>query len=84
MATEFLREKINIAQQLVQQAELERFQLDLSLKVAAETTNDPQVDQNLQAMATNSRAQLLRVHRQLAVYRAELEKLSQELTAVTG
>lgn len=79
MGTEFLREKINILNGMIQQTTLEQFQLNLLIKVAADTTGDAQVDQNLQAAATNAKAQLLSCERRLAVYRAEIAPLNAEL-----
>lgn len=84
MPTEFLREKINTAAQMIQQAVLEQFQLELAVAVAAESTGDAQVDANMQAMATNARAQLLAVNRRLAVYRSKLDALNAELAAQAG
>src|SRR5574341_1383136 len=82
MPTEFLREKINTAAQMIQQAVLEQFQLELAVAVAAESTGDAQVDANMQAMATNARAQLLAVNRRLAVYRSKLDALNAELAEI--
>lgn len=79
MTTEFLREKINILNNMIQQVVLEQFQLNLLVKVAAASTGDAQVDQNLQASATNAKAQLLACERRLAVYREELAPLNVEL-----
>lgn len=79
MATDYLREKINILNNMIQQAVLEQFQLNLLVKIAADTTGDAQVDQNLQAAATNAKAQLLSCERRLAVYREELAPLNAEL-----
>lgn len=84
MATEFLREKINTVAQLIQQAELERFQLDLAVQVAAISTGDAQVDQNMQSMATNAKAQLLACNRRLATYRPVLDALNAELNTQAG
>lgn len=79
MATDYLREKINILNNMIQQAVLEQFQLNLLIKIAADTTGDGQVDQNLQASATNAKAQMLACERRLAVYRAEIAPLNAEL-----
>lgn len=79
MATEFLREKINILNGMIQQTVLEQFQLGLVVKIASATTGDAQVDQNMQAAATNAKAQLLSCERRLAVYKEELAPLSAEL-----
>lgn len=79
MATDYLREKINILNNMIQQAVLEQFQLNLLIKVAASTTGDAQVDQQLQAAATNAKAQLLACERRLAVYREEIGPLNTEL-----
>lgn len=79
MSTEFLREKINILNGMLQQTSLEQFQLDLVVKLAAAPTGDAQVDQNLQAAATNAKAQLVSCVRRLAVYREELAPLVAEL-----
>lgn len=84
MPTEFLREKINTVAQLIQQTELERFQFDLTVQVAAVSTGDAQVDQNMQSMATNAKAQLLACNRRLATYRPVLESLNAELSAQAG
>lgn len=79
MATEFLREKINILNGMIQQTTLEQFQLALIVKLAASTTGDAQIDQNLQASATNAKAQLLACERRLTVYREEIAPLNTEL-----
>ena len=79
MATDYLREKINILNNMIQQAALEQFQLNLLIKVASVTAGDAQVDQQLQASATNAKAQLLECERRLAVYREELAPLNIEL-----
>lgn len=79
MSTEFLREKINVLNGMIQQTALEQFQLELVAKIAAATTGDAQVDQNLQAAATNAKAQLASCARRLAVYRGELAPLVTEL-----
>lgn len=79
MGTEFLREKINMLNGLIQQSTLESFQLSLVIKAAAGTSGDAQIDQNLAAAATNARAQLLASERRLAVYREELGPLNDEL-----
>lgn len=79
MATDYLREKINILNNMIQQAALEQFQLNLLIKVASVTAGDAQVDQQLQASATNAKAQLLACERRLAVYREELAPLNIEL-----
>ncbi len=79
MSTEYLREKINILNGMIQQTTLEQFQLDLVVKIAASSTGDAQVDQNLQASATNAKAQLASCARRLDVYRDELAPLVAEL-----
>ena len=79
MATDYLREKINILNNLIQQSALERFQLSLIIKAASSSAGDAQVDQNLQAAATNAKAQLLACERRLAVYTEELAPLNAEL-----
>lgn len=79
MSTEFLREKINILNGMIQQTVLEQFQLSLVVKVASTTTGDAQIDQNMHANATNAKAQLLACERRLTVYREELAPLVAEL-----
>ena len=79
MTTEYLREKINVLNSMIQQTALEQFQLGLVIKVASATTGDTQVDQNMQASATNARAQIMACERRLAVYREELAPLVSEL-----
>ena len=79
MSTEFLREKINILNGMIQQTTLEQFQLDLVVKIASSTTGDAQIDQNMQANATNAKAQIAACERRLAVYREELAPLNAEL-----
>lgn len=79
MATEFLREKINVLNNMIQQAALEQFQLSLVVKIASSSTGDAQIDQNLQAAATNAKAQITACERRLAVYREELAPLNVEL-----
>lgn len=79
MTTEYLREKINVLNSMIQQTALEQFQLGLVIKIASATTGDTQVDQNMQASATNARAQIMACERRLAVYREELAPLVSEL-----
>ncbi len=79
MTTEFLREKINVLNGMIQQTALEQFQMNLVLKIAATTTGDAQIDQNFQSAATNAKAQILACDRRLEVYRTELAQLSAEL-----
>jgi hypothetical protein len=83
MATDYLREKINTLSQLRMNADIEAFQHSLNVKIASETSGDPQVDANLSANAQNSKAQLLACTRRLVVYNAELNALQAELDAST-
>lgn len=79
MATEFLREKINVLNNMIQQTVLEHFQVSMVIKIAATSTGDAQIDQNFQAAASNAKTQMLACERRLEVYREELAKLSEEL-----
>lgn len=81
MSTEFLREKINVLNNMVQQAVLEQFQLQIAIEVASQSTGDAQIDANLLAAATNAKGQLLACERRLVVCRARLIELQTELDA---
>lgn len=84
MATEYLREKVNVLTQLDQQTALEAYQHELVVKIASQTCGDPQVDANFAANAQNSKATLLACNRRRAVYQAELAALNAELNANTA
>jgi uncharacterized protein (UPF0216 family) len=79
MATEFLREKINVLNNMIQQTALEHFQVSLVIKIAATSTGDAQIDQNFHAAASNAKTQMMACERRLEVYRQELAQLSAEL-----
>lgn len=81
MATEYLREKINVLTQLDQQTALEAYQHELVLKIASQSSGDDQVDANFAASAQNSKAVLLACNRRRAVYQAELAALNAEVNA---
>lgn len=81
MTTTNLREKINVLTTLLQQADLEAFQLELTVQCAAESSGDAQVDTQLRAHAQNASAQLLAVKRRVAVCQAALDPLQAELNA---
>jgi len=84
MTTPNLREKINTLNTLLQQADLEAFQLGLTVQCAADTSGDPQVDTQLKAHAQNASAQLLAVKRRISVCQAALAPLQAELDAAQG
>jgi len=84
MTTINLREKINILNTLLQQADLEAFQLGLTVQCAAESSGDVQVDTQLQAHAQNASTQLIAVKRRITVCQAALEPLQAELNASQG
>lgn len=81
MATSNIREKINTLQSLLQQADIESFQLGLVIKTAEQSSGDAQVDAQLQAQAQNARTQMFAVSRRVAVYREALTPLQVELQA---
>lgn len=84
MATTNLREKINTLNSLLQQADLEAFQLGLTIECANESTGDAQIDAQLKSHAQNASAQLVAVKRRIAVCNAALAPLQAELEATQG
>lgn len=80
--TSFIREKMNLLTNLMQQTELELFQLELHVEVASASTGDKQVDANLGAVAQNAKTQMLVHRRKMAVYQAKLEAYRLELNAL--
>ena len=84
MSTPNLREKINTLSTLLMQADLEAFQLGLTVECASDSTGDAQVDAQLKSHAQNASAQLLAVKRRVAVCQAALEPLQAELAAAQG
>lgn len=81
MATSNLREKINTLQNLLQQVDLESFQLGLVIRTAEQSSGDTQVDAQLKAHAENARTQMFAVNRRTAVYQEALAPLQAELQA---
>jgi hypothetical protein len=79
MATEFLREKINTLNALIQQFTLERYQNSLLIKDAEEKTGDAAVDQQMQTMAENAKVVVTMMQRRIDVRKAELATLQAEL-----
>lgn len=79
MATENLREKINMLTNMIQAEDLQVFQSQMIVDAATETTGDTQVDQAMVGNATNSKAQILAGTRRLETYRAKLAELTAEL-----
>lgn len=77
MATSNLREKINMLTNMIQAEDLQIFQAQIIVDSALKSTGDVQVDQAMQANATNSKAQVLASARR----RAHCEELLAELTA---
>lgn len=84
MTTTNLREKINVLNTLLQQADLESFQLGLTIECANESTGDAQIDAQLKSHAQNAAAQLVAVKRRIAVCQDALAPLQAELDATQG
>jgi hypothetical protein len=83
MSTDNLREKINTLNTLLQQSDLEAFQLQLIVQAAEGTTGDPQVDAQLRSHAQNAKATLLAIARRVTVYREALGPLQAELAGTS-
>jgi len=81
MSTTNLREKINTLNNLLLQADLEAFQLRLTVEVAKEPTGDAQIDAQLKAQAQNAAAQIVAVKRRITVCEEALGPLQAELDA---
>jgi hypothetical protein len=81
MATEFLREKINILRNNVQAEALQIFQHQLLVDAAAATTGDKQVDQAMSAQAEQSRTVIMGSKRRLDTYLPKLGELEAELAS---
>lgn len=83
MATEYIREKLNILGSLLQNSEMEKFQHELHVEVATKPTGDAGIDANLQAQASNAKAQILSCLRRSDVYRGRIQALTAEMNAAT-
>lgn len=83
MATEFLREKINLLRQNVQNESLQVFQHELLIEAASVSTGDKQVDQALQAQAENAKTVVMGSLRRLSTYQPKLDELEKELSEAT-
>jgi hypothetical protein len=81
MATENLREKINVLTNMIQAEDLQMFQAQMLIATTEKSAGDAQVDQAMAAQAANSKAQVLAHTRRLETYRAKLAELSAELNA---
>ncbi len=83
MATEYLREKINTLNNLLQQFSLEQYQNQLIVDDASVSSGDLQIDQQMAAMAQNAKGVVQTCQRRIDVRKAELTKLNAELAAST-
>lgn len=79
MATENIREKINMLTNMIQAEDLQSFQAQMQVDTTNATCGDVAVDQALAAQATNAKAQILACTRRLETYRAKLIELNAEL-----
>jgi hypothetical protein len=79
MATEFLREKINTLNAMVQQFSLEQYQNSLLIRDAEETTGDAAVDHQMATMAENAKVVVAMMQRRRDVRKQELDTLQTEL-----
>jgi uncharacterized membrane protein len=79
--TEFIREKINVLNSLIQQFSLESYQNSLLLRDIEKSTGDPAVDQQMEALASNAKGVVLAMTRRIEVRKAELAELTQEFEA---
>ena len=84
MATENLREKINVLNNMIQADDLQSFQTQLQIDAAKTTSGDAQVDQAMKAQAENAKAQILACARRLETYRAKHAELSAELNSTNA
>lgn len=79
MATEHLREKINVLNNMIQADDLQAFQAQLIIDAALKSSGDAQVDAAMKNSASNARAQLLACNCRLETYRKRLSELTAEL-----
>lgn len=83
MATENLREKINMLTNMIQADDLQMFQSQMQVDATAKSTGDVGVDQAMAANATNARSQILACARRLETYRTKLAELNTELNSAS-
>lgn len=83
MATEFLREKINTLNNMIQSDEIQRFQNQMIIDAADASTGDSQVDKAMKDQAQNCKSVVMACDCRLKVYRAKLDELQAELDAQT-
>ncbi len=79
MATEFLRERINMIVQLTQAEVLNIEQHELLIKASEKGSGDAQVDRVMVGNAQNARAVVLASQRRLQTYKDRLDELTKEL-----
>ena len=84
MATLYLREKINLLNNMIQAEDLQAYQNQLLVDAANKPSGDAQVDQSMKSNASNLRAALLASSVRLEHYRSELAKLTAELEGTTA
>lgn len=78
MTTSNIREKMNVLGNLLLQADLEQFQLQLTIDCAATPSGDAQADAQLQMQSKNAATQLAIVRRRIEVCQAQLDHLTIE------
>lgn len=78
MATEYLRNKIDQLEALLQQESLTKFQHELIVEDAKESTGDKEVDDGLRAQAAVSRRNLIAAERRLVVRKRVRDELRAE------
>jgi hypothetical protein len=79
MATEHIREKINLLNNAITSEALQIYQHECLVEAASQSTGDKQVDEQIKTQAQNSKSVILGSERRLAVYRARHAALQAEL-----
>lgn len=79
--TDFLRDKINLLEQQIQQDEQQKFAHELIVADAAVSTGDKEIDKQFAQQAANAKAVVKACEHRLKLRRAKLAELQKELEA---